>query len=50
MSLELGVIDGHQHISANFITHLFRASTRGAVQRHNWALDAVYDLISYVSY
>ena len=43
-----GVVNGHTHIAGDFITRVFRASTRGAVMRHNWFLDALYDMIAFV--
>ncbi|TFY74731.1 hypothetical protein EWM64_g9281 [Hericium alpestre] len=36
-------------VGGNFITDLFRASSREAAPRNNWLLDGVYDLIAYIS-
>ncbi|TFY82044.1 hypothetical protein EWM64_g1967 [Hericium alpestre] len=44
-----GIRRGQYHISGNFITDLFRASSREAAPRNNWLLDGVYDLIAYIS-
>lgn len=43
-----GVEKGHAHITADFITSLFRASTRGCAPRSNAALDFVLDLVALV--
>jgi len=43
-----GVQKGHFHITADLITSLFRASTRGAAPKNNWAVDGVLDFIAYV--
>lgn len=43
-----GFARGDAHISADFLTDLFRAGTRGAVPRVNFVIEAVYDFISYV--
>lgn len=45
----LGIQDGHAHITGDFTTGLFRASTRGAAPRNSWCIDGIYDLIAYVS-
>lgn len=45
----LGVERGDVHITADLITSLFRASTRGATPKNNWVLDGIYDFIAYVS-
>lgn len=44
----LGIVNGHAHITGDLITALFSASTRGAVRRHNWFLEGLYDFIAYV--
>ncbi|KAJ7207147.1 hypothetical protein GGX14DRAFT_567712 [Mycena pura] len=41
-----GVQNGHAHITADMITTLFRASTRGAAHRHNMFLDPLYDFLA----
>ncbi|KAJ8589599.1 NAD(P)-binding protein [Rhizopogon salebrosus TDB-379] len=43
-----GVENGHAHITADLITSLFRASTRGAAPRSNAALDIVLDLVALI--
>lgn len=43
-----GVEKGHAHITADLITSLFRASTRGCAPRSNAALDFVLDLVALV--
>lgn len=43
-----GVEKGHAHITADLITSLFRASTRGSAPRSNAALDFVLDLVALV--
>ncbi|KAJ7301166.1 oxidoreductase [Mycena albidolilacea] len=43
-----GVQDGHAHITADMITTLFRASTRGVAPRHNMFLDPLYDMAAFV--
>lgn len=43
-----GVKNGQFQITGNFITELFRASSRGAAPRRNWLLDALFDFIAYV--
>ncbi|KAG1822049.1 oxidoreductase [Suillus subaureus] len=43
-----GVEKGQAHITADFITSVFRASTRGCAPRSNGALDFVLDLIALV--
>ncbi|KAJ3538499.1 hypothetical protein NMY22_g5142 [Coprinellus aureogranulatus] len=43
-----GFARGDPHISADFLTDLFRAGTRGATPRINFIVEAVYDFISYV--
>lgn len=43
-----GVEKGHAHITADLITSLFRASTRGCAPRSNVALDFVLDLVAFV--
>ena len=43
-----GVKKGQFQITGNFITELFRASSRGAAPRRNWLLDALFDFIAYV--
>ncbi|KAJ7163991.1 oxidoreductase [Mycena crocata] len=41
-----GVQNGHAHITADMITELFRASTRGVTPKHNFLLDTLYDLVA----
>lgn len=41
---------GQAHITGDFITSLFRASTRGATHYTNWLVDGVYDGIAFVRY
>ena len=48
INYRLGIERGHTHITADPITNLFRASTRGAAPRNNWILDGLYDFIGYV--
>ncbi|KAK7059616.1 3-ketodihydrosphingosine reductase TSC10 [Favolaschia claudopus] len=43
-----GVRAGHAHITADMITTLFRASTRGVAPRHNIFLDPLYDMAAYI--
>ncbi|KAG1722271.1 hypothetical protein EDB19DRAFT_1768543 [Suillus lakei] len=43
-----GVEKGHAHITADLITSLFRASTRGCAPRSNAALDFVLDLVALI--
>lgn len=43
-----GVERGDFHISADLLTDIFRAGTRGAAPRVNWVFEIVYDVISYV--
>ncbi|KAJ6577430.1 oxidoreductase [Mycena capillaripes] len=47
-ALVQGIQKGHTHITADMITTLFRASTRGVAPRHNMLLDVVYDLAAMV--
>ncbi|KAJ6578198.1 oxidoreductase [Mycena capillaripes] len=42
-----GVQKGHAHITSDFITDLFRASTRGVTPKQNWFKDAVWDMLAY---
>jgi 3-dehydrosphinganine reductase len=44
-----GVERGEAHITADLITSLFRASTRGATPRSNWLLDGLYDFVAYIA-
>lgn len=46
----IGVQNGDVHITADLVTSLFRASTRGAAYRCNWFLDALFDLIAFVRF
>jgi 3-dehydrosphinganine reductase len=48
MNWLIGVEKGETHITADLITSLFRASTRGAAPKNNWILDGIYDFIAYV--
>ncbi|CAK5262592.1 unnamed protein product, partial [Mycena citricolor] len=41
-----GVQRGHTHITADMITDLFRASTRGVTPRNNLLLDPIYDCLA----
>jgi len=43
-----GIERGDTHITADLITSLFRASTRGAAPKNNWVLDGLYDFIAYI--
>ncbi|KAJ7201661.1 oxidoreductase [Mycena pura] len=43
-----GIKKGHAHITADMITTLFRASTRGVTPRHNALLDIVYDIAAMI--
>lgn len=43
-----GVARGDFHISADLLTDIFRAGTRGAAPRTNWLFEIVYNIISYV--
>ncbi|TEB20975.1 oxidoreductase [Coprinellus micaceus] len=43
-----GFARGDHHISADLLTDLFRAGTRGSAPRVNFIVEAVYDFISYV--
>ncbi|KAJ3493898.1 hypothetical protein NLJ89_g10916 [Agrocybe chaxingu] len=44
-----GMESGETHITADLITTLFRASTRGSSYRSNWFLDALYDMVAYAA-
>ena len=44
----VGFARGDHHISADLLTDLFRAGTRGSAPRVNFVVEAVYDFISYV--
>ncbi|KDR78011.1 hypothetical protein GALMADRAFT_64901 [Galerina marginata CBS 339.88] len=48
-ALYTGVVNGHTHITGDIITNLFSASTRGAVPRHNWLLEGLYDMVAYIA-
>ncbi|KAG1751848.1 hypothetical protein EDB19DRAFT_1674042 [Suillus lakei] len=43
-----GVENGHAHITADLITSILRASTRGATPRSNGALDFAFDTIALI--
>ncbi|KAJ7672133.1 oxidoreductase [Mycena polygramma] len=43
-----GVQKGHTHITADMITTLFRASTRGVSPRHNAFIDILYDIAAMI--
>ncbi|KAJ7183200.1 oxidoreductase [Mycena filopes] len=43
-----GIRKNHTHITADMITTLFRASTRGTAPRHNILMDVVYDLAAAI--
>jgi len=49
LGLFKGVEQGHTHITADMITSLFRASTRGATPRNSWILDGIYDFVAYIA-
>ncbi|KAF8194594.1 oxidoreductase [Pholiota molesta] len=44
-----GVVKGHAHITGDVITSLFSAGTRGAAQRNNWLLDALFDMVAFIA-
>ncbi|EIM82429.1 oxidoreductase [Stereum hirsutum FP-91666 SS1] len=44
-----GVQKGNFQITGNFITDLFRASSRQAAPRNNWILDGLYDFVAYIA-
>lgn len=44
-----GIEKGETHITADLITSLFRASTRGSAPKNNWILDAIYDSIAFLA-
>ncbi|KAL9710773.1 3-dehydrosphinganine reductase [Leucoagaricus gongylophorus] len=48
LALLKGVQDGHAHITGDFMTGLFRASTRGAAPKNSWVIDGIYDIIAYI--
>ncbi|KAF6756246.1 oxidoreductase [Ephemerocybe angulata] len=43
-----GFVRGDNHISADLLTDIFRAGTRGSAPRVNFVFEAIYDFISYV--
>ncbi|KAJ7733413.1 oxidoreductase [Mycena maculata] len=43
-----GIINGEPHITADMITTLFRASTRGVTPRHSIFLDMIYDTAALI--
>jgi len=47
-SLLKGVQNGEAHICGDFITHLFRASTRGAAPYNNPVVDSVLGFIAWI--
>ncbi|KAJ7938221.1 oxidoreductase [Mycena leptocephala] len=47
-ALVQGIQRGYTHITADMITELFRASTRGVAPKHNPLLDIVYDLAASI--
>ncbi|CAA7263965.1 unnamed protein product [Cyclocybe aegerita] len=49
VTLFKGVQNGEAHITADLITTLLRASTRGPSYRSNWFLDALYDMVAYIA-
>ncbi|KXN85931.1 3-ketodihydrosphingosine reductase TSC10 [Leucoagaricus sp. SymC.cos] len=49
LALFKGVQNGETHITGDFITSLFRASTRGATPKNNWIIDGVYDMIATIA-
>ncbi|KAF8812948.1 oxidoreductase, partial [Phlegmacium glaucopus] len=49
LALFKGVQNGHAHITADLITSLFRASTRGTAYKCNWFLDVLFDLITFIA-
>ncbi|THH04008.1 hypothetical protein EW146_g10292, partial [Bondarzewia mesenterica] len=44
-----GVKRGRFQITGNFITELFRASSRAASPRRNWFVDALLDVIAFIA-
>lgn len=46
----IGVQKGNFQITGNFITDLFRVSSRQASPRHNWILDGLLDFVAYVRF
>lgn len=46
----IGVQKGNFQITGNFITDLFRVSSRQASPRHNWILDGLLDFVAYVCF
>jgi len=44
-----GVQKGNFHISSDFLTNIFRSSTRGSTPQNNVFLDALYELIGWVA-
>jgi len=48
MDSHTGIEKGETHITADLITSLFRASTRGSAPKNNCILDAIYDSIAFV--
>lgn len=47
-ALYAGIAKGQTHITADFVTSIVRAGTRGAAPKHNWVVDAVLDGLSFV--
>ncbi|KAF9233101.1 hypothetical protein BU15DRAFT_54336 [Melanogaster broomeanus] len=43
-----GVERGDFHITADLITSLFKASTRGNAPRGNWVIDSVLDIVALI--
>ncbi|KAF8200228.1 oxidoreductase [Pholiota molesta] len=48
-ALYKGVVKGNAHITGDFITSVFCASTRGAAPRSNWLLDALFDMVAFIA-
>ncbi|KAJ7593761.1 hypothetical protein C8J56DRAFT_1001920 [Mycena floridula] len=44
-----GIVNGDAHITGEIIGKLFRASTRGAMPRSNWIMDALYDFVAFIA-
>uniref|UniRef100_A0A0W0FBR0 3-dehydrosphinganine reductase n=1 Tax=Moniliophthora roreri TaxID=221103 RepID=A0A0W0FBR0_MONRR len=49
LTLYKGIRNGEHHIAADWITKLFRSSTRGAAPRTNTLMDVCLDIVSWVA-
>jgi len=49
LALVKGVEKGHVHITGDFLTSLFRASTRGSAPRANWIWEGLMDAVAYIA-